>query len=80
MKILTSPPYHSGLKLNWTAATWAGAPSTDGVSNQLVWASSTSPPVVGPFDWAAYGYSSCTGYERVSARAGCVCACVCGCV
>eukprot|EP00935_MAST-01C_sp_MAST-1C-sp1_P002283 g2283.t1 len=62
IKILTSPPFHSGLHVSWSNATWAGEPGDRSVQNDVVWGSSTSPPVISPFDWAAYGYASCTGW------------------
>jgi hypothetical protein len=63
IKILTSAPYHRGLKINFTATTWPGEPGNHpGMENDLVWGSSTAPPVLSPFDWAAYGYASCTGW------------------
>ena len=36
-----------------------------GSSYQLRWSSSTSPPVTSPFEFVAYGYSSCSGWATM---------------
>lgn len=45
---------------------------------KLRWSSSTSPPVISPFDFTAYGYGSCTAFAAlhvyVSTPAICRCA------
>eukprot|EP00750_Incisomonas_marina_P027159 INCI6147.2.p1 GENE.INCI6147.2~~INCI6147.2.p1 ORF type:complete len:285 (-),score=32.61 INCI6147.2:23-877(-) len=50
--------------LNWTSNVWESHPA--GLQGQtdynLAWSSSTSPPVINPFSFAAYGYSSCSGW------------------
>ena len=46
--------------LNWTGHTWAASPGSGSSSYQLHWSSCTSPPVIDPFSFVAYGYASCT--------------------
>ena len=60
---LTHTPFHDGLRINWTDVAWPGAPGDHAQGAANVWASSTSPPIIGPFDMAAYGYASCTGWS-----------------
>merc|ERR1719345_255070 len=52
--------------MNWTRYTWAAFPKSHmdkGNSYELgPFASGSAPPVVAPFDFAAYGYGSCTAW------------------
>lgn len=51
---------------NWTAHVWADYPHHDGQSDyNIQWTSSTGPPIINPLAFAAYGYSSCTGYSTM---------------
>lgn len=46
--------------------------AADGAADEdytLRWSSSTSPPVLSPFDFAAYGYGSCTAFATLHAYA-----------
>ena len=58
--------------LNWSSNTWQGAPNeasaASGGSNaayEIEWESSTAPPVVGPFEFASYGFASCSGWSSM---------------
>ena len=49
--------------LNWTGNLWEAHPSAPHQSDYtLEWSSSTSPPIINPFSFAAYGYASCSGW------------------
>lgn len=49
--------------LDWTKHVWPAHPSAGHQTEyQLEWSSSTSPPVINPFGFAAYGYASCSGW------------------
>lgn len=49
--------------MNWTAHSWADFPGSKSNSYELgPFASGSSPPAISPFDFAAYGYGSCTGW------------------
>jgi hypothetical protein len=52
---------------NWTGMIWPDAPFKQSASNtyELKWSSSTSPPVISPFDFAAYGYGSCSAWSTL---------------
>ena len=50
--------------LNWTGHYWPSSPAQpmpEGTGYKLKWSSSTSPPIVAPLDFVAYGYGSCSG-------------------
>lgn len=52
--------------LNWTANAWKSRPQlTRETDYNIQWSSSTSPPVIDPFSFVAYGYSSCTGFATM---------------
>lgn len=51
--------------LNWTGLSWDGAPRPAGPGLELEWQSSTNPPVVGPFEFAASGYGSCSAWATL---------------
>jgi hypothetical protein len=52
--------------LNWTANGWDSRPSLSKETNyNIQWSSSTSPPIIDPFSFVAYGYSSCTGFATM---------------
>mmetsp|Transcript_96030 Transcript_96030/g.176474 ORF Transcript_96030/g.176474 Transcript_96030/m.176474 type:complete len:364 (-) Transcript_96030:3-1094(-) len=56
--------------MKWTAHTWADFPgSRSNTYNLGPFAPSSTPPVVGPFDFTAYGYASCTGWATFLASA-----------
>jgi hypothetical protein len=49
--------------LNWPQHVWPAHPSAPHQTDYtLEWSSSTSPPIINPFAFAAYGYSSCSGW------------------
>eukprot|EP00971_Amphidinium_carterae_P238486 4734392-Amphidinium_carterae.1 len=51
--------------MNWTRYQWPSSPraSTDNVYELGPFASGSTPPVVSPFDFSAYGYGSCTAWS-----------------
>ena len=51
----------------WTRHYWAASPrqSTDGEAYSVRWGSSSSPPVIAPFDMLAYGYGSCSAWSTI---------------
>jgi len=54
------------LFLNWTAHVWDSRPTTPHETDyNIQWSSSTSPPIIDPFSFVAYGYSSCTGWATM---------------
>ena len=54
------------LFLNWTAHVWDSRPTTIHETDyNIQWSSSTSPPIIDPFSFVAYGYSSCTGWATM---------------
>ena len=54
------------LFLNWTAHVWDSRPTTAHETDyNIQWSSSTSPPIIDPFSFVAYGYSSCTGWATM---------------
>jgi hypothetical protein len=54
------------LFLNWTNNNWDSRPTTTRESDyNIQWSSSTSPPIIDPFSFVAYGYSSCTGWATM---------------
>lgn len=67
MQLLASPPWGPATPntfANWSAHQWPGYPQPPAGSPDtywLRWSSSSTPPVLSPFDFAAYGYASCTG-------------------
>eukprot|EP00939_MAST-03C_sp_MAST-3C-sp1_P001401 g1401.t1 len=62
MSLLVAPNVFT----NWTGHLWPAHPlyGKDG-DYTLQWASSTSPPVINPFGFAAYGYASCSGWATL---------------
>lgn len=50
--------------VNWTGELWPASPTLSG-SYSLEWSSSTSPPVISPWDFAAYGYGSCSAWSTL---------------
>jgi hypothetical protein len=68
MKLLASPPWGPTTPnnyLNWTSNFWKDFPQPSGeMEYYLRWQSSTTPPVLSPFDFSAYGYASCTGKNQ----------------
>ncbi len=52
--------------LNWTSNNWKSRPILDQQTDyNLKWSSSTSPPIIDPFSFISYGYSSCTGWATL---------------
>ena len=53
--------------LNWTGHYWPSSPQQPrgGDGYQIKWSSSTSPPIVAPLDFVAYGYASCSGWATL---------------
>jgi hypothetical protein len=53
--------------LNWTGHYWPSSPQQPrgGDGYQIEWSSSTSPPIVAPLDFVAYGYASCSGWATL---------------
>lgn len=54
----------------WASSSWPSdpkPPATDTETDgwELVWGSSSAPPVVAPFEMVAYGYGSCTGWATL---------------
>eukprot|EP00658_Telonema_sp_P-2_P054525 TRINITY_DN4337_c0_g1_i2.p1 TRINITY_DN4337_c0_g1~~TRINITY_DN4337_c0_g1_i2.p1 ORF type:complete len:302 (-),score=44.74 TRINITY_DN4337_c0_g1_i2:303-1208(-) len=48
---------------DWSGREWASAPpSPPTASYSIRWSSSTSPPVIDPLSFVAYGYGSCTAW------------------
>lgn len=52
---------------HWTKNIWDSYPLKPSPDQEMSvrWASSTSPPVSSPFDFAAYGYGSCTAWATL---------------
>lgn len=51
---------------DWTKNVWAAHPNVKHQTDyQIQWASSTSPPVINPFGFVAYGYASCSGWATL---------------
>jgi hypothetical protein len=51
--------------LNWSTNVWPSHPTAPldmQTDYNLAWSSSTSPPIINPFSFIAYGYSSCSGW------------------
>ena len=49
--------------LDWPQNVWEAHPSAKDQSDYTIeWSSSTSPPVINPFAFTAYGYASCSGW------------------
>ena len=49
--------------LNWPKNVWEAHPGAKDQSDYTIeWSSSTSPPVINPFAFTAYGYASCSGW------------------
>ena len=73
IRALAGGPFPHNLFTNWTSASalWPAAPIRPGSGREftLDWASSTSPPVISPFDFAAYGYGSCSAWASLLAYA-----------
>uniref|UniRef100_A0A6B2L825 Transglutaminase-like domain-containing protein n=1 Tax=Arcella intermedia TaxID=1963864 RepID=A0A6B2L825_9EUKA len=66
MQRLVSPAFPHNPYTNWTAFNWPTSPLPLGNTDfYLQWASSTSPPVVSPFEFAAYGYGSCSAWSSL---------------
>merc|ERR1740117_1394461 len=70
MAILASPPWSSSQApafTAWTEHQWPSYPLKTPTKDtySVRWSSSTSPPVTGVFDFAAYGYGSCTAWSTL---------------
>ena len=49
--------------LDWPKNVWEAHPSAPNQNDYTIeWSSSTSPPVINPFAFTAYGYASCSGW------------------
>lgn len=57
--------------MNWTAHTWPGFSGLSPLNSYDLgpFAASSTPPVLAPFDFVAYGYASCTGWAKFLASA-----------
>lgn len=56
--------------MNWTAFRWPASPRATTNRYELgPFASGSTPPTIGPFDFTAYGYGSCTGWAKFLASA-----------
>jgi len=57
--------------MNWTAFQWTsfGGRSPGNIYQLGPFAPGSTPPVIGPFDFTAYGYASCTGWAKFLASA-----------
>lgn len=54
--------------LSWGTNSWEGAPNAESANSstyEIEWDSSTAPPVVSPFEFATYGYASCSGWSSM---------------
>eukprot|EP00697_Spironema_sp_BW2_P009572 gnl/Spiro4/24526_TR12160_c0_g1_i1.p1 gnl/Spiro4/24526_TR12160_c0_g1~~gnl/Spiro4/24526_TR12160_c0_g1_i1.p1 ORF type:complete len:448 (+),score=35.16 gnl/Spiro4/24526_TR12160_c0_g1_i1:40-1383(+) len=74
LQLLASPAWPStNSVLNWSASVWDAYPLAQRPPFFAQWASSTNPPVLGPLEFVAYGYGSCSAWSTLLVYAARAC-------